>query len=456
MKLDRKISILLLVLTISYIGMAKGEIPTEDQIAKLVEAAWKEPAHSIDITLYKQITKPPQSAEEFRQMFEKSFEKSEGPKENLGPLSAERRDRDVQLNVERSIKEQEAGRKIKQRIRIDGHRQCIDQVMGWPKMVLLEGTPYEEVRSEVVLGPNTPYNMTHVNLGDKSKGDYRSFVYYDEMKSAVITDNKKSMWARNDIIDLASPASSLRPILGTNQGTVAEPVFVPDPNKLEKLEKTGFVTDVTRITVSPDLNRPDSRERIEIKADSFPCGAIMVCDKEDYSKVYYLEACNPATGKPLYVRELNDFDRQGFPHSSITEEYDLNGEIKKSEVCTIEKVELNPSISDEVFEFSPPRGYEVVDMQSKNLAKTNKEFEEEAEAFDMLRDLRTRSDIPALRNLLSHKSWKVRLTALRKLNNLLAKEPDLLIEITMPMKHDENDLVKKEASKILQRVNTRK
>lgn len=369
MKVNLKIVILLLVCIPFHPKAKAAEPPTADQVSKLVTAAWKEPVYSvysIDITLYKEITKPPKSVEEFRRMFENSFDKREGPKENLSAVELEMRNRNIQLNVERAVKEQEVGRRMKKRIRIDGYRQRIDQVIGYPKMVLLEGTPHERTRAEVILGPNTPYDTSLVNMGDKRKGDYTSFAYYHKNKSARITNKRGSRWAdKSNIIDFATPASSFQGLLGVNQGTTLEPLFVPDPNKIEKLSKTGLVAGVLRFTISPDPNNPNTRDRIEIKSDEYPYGTVMICDREDYSRVYYMEICNPRTGKRLYVRKLSNFNPQGFPHNATVIEYNIDGKLKKKEVYRIVKVQLNPSIPEDVFEFRPPVGYRVTDFRTE-------------------------------------------------------------------------------------------
>jgi len=366
MKVGIRIVILLSICIPLYASSDPCNLPTAEQVSKLAAAAWKEPVNSIDVVLYKEIKGPAKSVEEFRQMFENFFDKAEGPKENLSGWGLEERDRTIQMNVERAVKEQEVGRTMKQRIRIDGYHQRTDQVTAQSKIVLLEGTPHERIRPEVLLGPNTPYDMTLVNLGDKRKGDYTSFAYYHKMKGATITDKRGSRWAnKSNIIDFASPASSFQGLLGVNQGTTLVPLFVPDPNKIEKLSKTGLVAGVLRFTISPDPNNPNTRDRIEIKSDEYPYGTVMICDREDYSRVYYMEICNPRTGKPLYVRKLSNFNPQGFPHNATVIEYDIDGKLKKQEVYRIVKVQLNPSISDDVFEFQPPVGYRVTDLRTE-------------------------------------------------------------------------------------------
>ncbi len=368
MKVNLRIVILLLVCIPLYAKAEPCNLPTAEQVTKLAAAVWKEPVQSIDIVLYKEITKPAKSVEEFRRMFENSFDKREGPKENLSPAELEMRNRDIQVNVERAVKEQEVGRRMKQRIRIDGHRQRTDQVIGYPKMVLLEGTPHEITRPEVLLGPNTPYEMSLVNMGDKRKGDYTSFTYYHMNKSAHITNKRGARWKRSDIARLAElpewTSLWLQILLGQKQDTPTGSVYVPDGEKLEKL-----ITDELEkisIRICPDANAPDTKDRIELifpKGGSIEPGTIMICDREDYSRVHYFEVRNPLAGQLLFTRQCSNFDFQGFPHNATLVEYDENGNIKKKEVYRIVKVELNPSIPDEVFEFHPPIDYKLADFR---------------------------------------------------------------------------------------------
>jgi len=78
-----------------------------------------------------------------------------------------------------------------------------------------------------------------------------------------------------------------------------------------------------------------------------------------------MEVCNPGTGELLYIKEFSDFDSQDFPRKATIIEYDLDGKLKKKEVYIVEKVELNPLISEEVFQFQPPQGYKVQDFRTE-------------------------------------------------------------------------------------------
>jgi hypothetical protein len=455
-----RIAVFVLVSLTLYAKSVPGSVPTEEQVTKLAAAAWKESVHAIDVTLYEEITKPPKSVEEFRQMFEDAFSKGEGrPKENLSPAELEIRNRDIQLNVEREVRAQEAGRKIKERIRISGYRQRTDQVFASPKMVLLKDTPHEQTRPEVVLGPNTPYEMTHVNLGDKRKGDYTSFAYYHANKTARITNNRKSMWAKRDIIELSGLPLGLsiilRSQLGVNKGTTSQPVFVPDPNKIQKITSTGILAGNQRLAIGRDPNNPDSRDRIEIKDPNHPGGTVLICDRKDYSRIYYYEIRNPLTGRPLVARECSKFDAEGFPYKATVINFDMDGTLKEKEVYRIERVELNPVIPDEVFEFRPPEGYDVADLRPGS--GYDEKVKRESEALAQLKKLREVSDIPGLRELLKHESWKVRIIALKTIGGLRRKiDPAVLTDIATSMQNDERPEIRKEAERILQRIESNK
>jgi hypothetical protein len=320
-------------------------------------------------------------------------------------------------------------------------------------MALLKGTPHEENRPEVVLGPNTPYNMTYINLGDKNKGDYRSLIYYHDSKSVMI-QNKKN-WAKNNIIaDLARLSSYYQMLLGVNEGTLLEPAYVPDSNRIEELSKTGLVAGALRVMISPDPNNPSKRDRIEIKSTEYPCGTVIICDKEDYSRVYYLEICNPGTGKLLQIKQCSNFDNQGFPHNATIIEYDMNGELKKKEVYTIEKVELNPVISKDVFEFTPPEEYEITEIDTNGTVKVIREKGGIEGAMIRWTKAVKEKDIETLTELLGHEIWQVRLRSLQVLEQLLAQDGKRLEETAMVLENDENPKVREQAEKILHRIQT--
>ncbi|MHB0945586.1 MAG: LolA family protein [Sedimentisphaerales bacterium] len=455
MKLNLKTVFLFIIFVIFCFKMTVGNPPTESQRGKLVDAVLKEPARSIDITLYKNIIEPQKPAEELRQMFEDFFDKAEGPKKNLSSADIESRDRDIRLNVERTLKEQETGRKVKERIRVDGYRQRIDQVFGRPKMVLLKGTPYEQIRPEIVLGPDTPYDETLVNLGDKRRGEYTSFTYFHTNKTARITNSKKSMWKRSDVLDFTSLASFLRPLLCGDKGTLLEPVFVPEPNKLDRFIETGFLSDTTQLTISSDPNTSGKRERIDIKSGDSQYGMVIICDNNDYSKIYYIEINNPITGKPLCVSKFDSFDTKGFPYSAEITEYGVDGQLKKREFYRIERVELNPAIPNEVFEFSPPKDYEVTKIDPNGTCRMIQEKGGIDGAMRTLLKATEEKDIGTLTELLGHEIWQVRLRSLQVLGRLLVQDANGLKGAAEVLKNDEKLEVRNEAQRIFNHLKSK-
>lgn len=433
---------------------------TEIQINKMVSAAGKERPHSIDITLYKEIIKPPMSEEEFRKMFENIFEKDYGPKEKLSGWELENFNRNVRLNLEEAVNTQKAGLKIKQRIRISGQSQRIDQVIGHPRMVVMKGTPDEETRQEVMLGPDTPYEMTSADVEDKNKGNYSFTYFHGDSKSAQITVNKKSGWAKSNIINFAVLGTYFQGIVGTNKCPTCESKSVPAPDKLKQLKETGSLSDGTRITINPAPDNPNEKERIEVRGNESSCGTIMVYAKEDYSHVYYIEVCNPSTGKPLYIRECSDFDSQGFPHNITETQYDLAGNFKEKLIYRVEKVRLNPVIPDEVFEFNPPEDYQITKIDEATGASTV--IHEKGGDMWKLRVAQKTKDIKTLKELLKNKEWKIRLEALKSLEVFLKvstgedKETleEALEEAVVILKDDDNPTVREEVEKVLQNLGT--
>jgi hypothetical protein len=406
---------------------------------RLTAAAWKQPPHSLDITLYKEITKPGKPAEEIRQQFEDFFNKTEGRRENLSPPELELRDRDIEINVNNALKDQEAGRWIKERVRINGYRQRTDQVIAKPEVVSSLRRSYGAIGPELVFDPNTPYEMTLVNLGDKRKGDYTSYAYYHVNKSARIVNEKASRWKSSDALDLAAlpGAIGMQLLLGKKETTLPGGLLVPDAPKLDKLSAGELETVGVRIC--PDPNAPERRERIEIRVpnDAGLPMAVLICDKEDYSRVYYYEARHPASSRPLTVRECDEFDRQGFPRKAIATEYNIDGSLKTKQAYIITMIELDPNIPDEVFEFNPPNDYAVTDLRLPPA---------ERDAAEVVR----------LKGMLEHDSWTDRFRALTALKQILKGDPVQLRDIAEGMVTDEHAAVRKLATTIIDGVNSNK
>lgn len=364
------ISVLILVVFASgyiYGADKTSGVPTEKQVHKLAAAAWKEPVNSIDVTFYKDYTIAPEPIERLRKRAEESADREfEGRSLNeLKPSEIERRNKTIEANFKDWVESQKFPRKAKCQVRISGDEQRIDMVKVWPNEPL---------------GPDTPFVDTYINTKDSNTGDFVSYHYAGDI-NAVFVDT--TMWAEQTITQFGGlpilTAMGLQFFLGVDQGSTPKPLnYIPDSNKMAELARTGLATiepirgakakgnkAVNRISIRTDPNAPDTRDIIEMGDPNHFPAVVLICDRGDYSRVYYFEYCVPDSDRPLYVRECSDFDSKGFPHNVTEIQYDTDGNLKEKSVYRIEKVELNPAIPAEVFEFRPPEGYKVVDQQLK-------------------------------------------------------------------------------------------
>jgi len=363
------ILILLLVVLACRFTYATSEnitIPTEEKVQKLVTATWKEPIKSIDITFYKDYTKVPKSVEQLRKEAEEiADEEYKGRSiDELTPYEIERRDNFIEINLKNWVEKQNFPRKAKCQLWISGDNYRIDTV---------------EVGPNEPLGPNTPFVHTFVYTKDATTGEFVSYHYAGEMNTVFVNMGK---WAREDIAQFAgipfATALTLQLFLGTDQGsTPKSPNYIPDPNKMAELVRTGLTkivhreakyagnTTVYRIGIHPDPKFPDTRDIVEMgDINHFPA-AVLICDRKDYSCVYRTEIHIPTTNKIIYIRECSDFDSNGFPHNISEIKYDKDGNLSKKSVYKIESVKLNPTIPLEIFEFHQPKDYKLVDNRPK-------------------------------------------------------------------------------------------
>ncbi len=354
-----KITRLLFVLfafSLTYAQVNNG-LPTEEQVAKLAAAAWKERPQSLDVTLYLELTTPTKPFEQIRSEVEKfvdeDYERMGLTKESLKTYEKERRKKTIEINVNWRVRRQQFPRLIKKRIRISGNNQRTDSVTAEP------GKQLES---------NMPFEHTYVNFGKRDSENFYSFHYAHKIKSANIED--KSGWAKRDPAQFAYLPTGislrLKSTIGIKVGEGISAAFIPDPNRMQDFAEKGILVGGLRLAVEPDPNSPDSRDRIEIKDPNWASGGIvLICDRNDYSRIYYFEYCVPESNDPLYTTECSNFDSQGFPRNITETKYDRRGNLKEKSVYTILEVHLNTSIPDELFRFQPPPGYKVKDIRSE-------------------------------------------------------------------------------------------
>lgn len=364
LKRNEIIKLLLMILVVcgsGHIALCE-RMPDAEQVAKLVAAVWKDKPKSIDATVYRTITRPAKSIQQIREKVENVFAKDRSrilqkyePDSHARSIMLEKLNHMIEMNIEKQVEEQKTPRRMKMRIRISNGRERKD--------ITYADTP------DVLLGPNTPYESSTVDLGKGAVGEIRAFEYDHDANEATIDDGG---WAASHIEDFTGLPLMIslgwKTFLGrrTSSG-----LYVPDSDKVQEIERTGLFLDRFPLVIGPDPNAPATRDLIEVKDPEFPGGPVLICDRDDYSRVYCIRSYQYKTGRLLRVREFSNYDSQGFPHNVTVIEYDADGKLKKKEVYTFEKVVLNPAIPDEVFEFHPPEGYTVQDLRKSESEPAN-------------------------------------------------------------------------------------
>ncbi len=409
----------------------------DEQINRLLEAVWKQEVNSIDAVVYLHINTPPETEDALRRKHEKILQRAMGSPENL-ELQRESFNRNVQKNTEKEMQEQKKGRNFKERIRIDGKNERIDSTNILPEMILLKGTPYEEKKPATVITDDTPYETTNIKSGSKNYG------IFHKVRKVYIYPRKDS--SKDDIRQFSSSLNRLQPFLGVYEGP-ERPQYLPDPDKMQKIKETGFLGQDASLSILPDPNNPDKNVRIEITIRG-KVSLSVIADSKDYSKVYEFAVYNPKIDK-LLVRQIFNNYKNGYPYYVQITEYDLAGNMKEQKTYTFEKVDLNPEIAPDVFEFQYPRGYDISDMQDP--VRYKKESEEKAAQIQMAQQIlgKVDADTEEIKMLLSHPEWQIRIQALHRLKYLLKNDPDELIKIAETMKEDERPEIQKIANDIL-------
>jgi hypothetical protein len=183
----------------------------------------------------------------------------------------------------------------------------------------------------------------------------------------------------------------------------------------------------------------------------------MICDRKDYSRVYRTEIRVPGVDQILYLRECDNFDAKGFPHSVTEIQYDPEGNLVEKSVYRIVKIDLSPVIPDEVFAFDPPEDYEVrdrrpLDKQPKNVSYLKTEDVEKA--ISQVNEAFQKKDLNVLKGFLKHKSWRVRNSTLALVTGVA--EGKELRQIVESATKDRDGEVRKHAEQILKRLQKQK
>ena len=181
---------------------------------------------------------------------------------------------------------------------------------------------------------------------------------------------------------------------------------------------------------------------------------VMICDRKDYSRIYRFETQNPGKTQFMFLRECNNFDSQGFPHNITETQWDKDGNFVEKSIYSVIKVELNPSIPDEVFQLSPPVGYVVNDPRPPEKRPKNVDYLTSEDVDKVLAQVDKayhEKDLTALKEFLKHKSWKVRDSALGLITGV-AQGEELKEIAESVLKEDKSEQVREHAKRILERI----
>ena len=480
--MKRVIVILLIVFTVNSSMADTSALPTYEQAKKLVAAAWKSPPQSIDITYYSTVKDNTKTEEKLGQIYEGVFDNEYGLDEELNSDMLERKEKEIQINVDNRL-EVLRDRRTKCRVRFDGNRYRIDNVYGSPDRTIKtipKGIVREEFQPEKKLDANTPFETTWIEIPDLANG-FEFYHYSHDHKTLRVEKRERSSYMfinnRNQInnILMIHNAFILRMKLGTRRNNSAtEPYDINEPKIRQLCSGTleGF-----NVKIIPDENEPDVKDRIEIslynneKIEFYT--SLMICAKDDYSKVYYCQTPNPAMNKsPIFKKTCSNFDAQGFPHNVTQVIYDGKDNVQLQETYKIEDVNVNIPIPKEVFEFNPPESYEVTDTRLpeaqrqkariENLKKRLKDEDSSGrrlEALVMLME-HLKDDPAELKeiavSLLKDERDNIRAVALSILIRVLKNKPEELRNIAASMQDDEDAKIQKMVAKILRQMELKK
>ena len=452
---------------------ATSDFPTYEQARKLAAAAWKLPPRSIDITYYVTIKDNTKTEENLRLFYKEHFDKEYGPDDKLSPEALEKKKMAIQLNVEIELAEQkEGGRKLKCRVRYDGNSYRIDQVEGTPEATLLKGTTYEEFRLRKNLDAGVPFVETVIET-PVATGGFERYKYHHENQIASIEKSDGSLAAggfMNVYRLFTTPYTSvLRISLGTQKNNLRTESYDVNETNLRKL-CSGTLENIS-IKIELDPNEPDAKDRIEIcifndEKTEFS-KALMICARDDYSKVYYCDSLTPVFNKsPKMINTYSDYDNLGFPHNVTNVQCNDKGEILVQQTIKIENVRVNIPFAKNVFEFNPPDYYVVTDYRLpeaerlaakiesmkhslKSALSSDRRLETLAELAGYLKDKPEQLRDVCV-SLLKDRRDDIRSMVLISLTSLMRDDPEGLRKIAISMQDDEDPLVQIIVEQILQ------
>ncbi len=340
---------------------------SREQTTKLLSAAWKTPPESMDIVYFVSQQDYTIDEQELRQRYKKIVEEMYGPLQSQTSNEKERRDQTVELNVQRILREQQVGRKVRFHVRYDDKgQQRLDKVEATPSRILLKGSDKEKFVAGKPLDPNTPYEYSIIDTIDNS-GGFRRFELYHLNKTVQKREyNSSTSFSKFEgarfMMMPGGPSTILKIKTGDRH---KEGGWDPNDIKIDRLCSDSL--EGILVSIEPDKNNPDFKVKIEInicdKNQNPYLNNILICDKNDYSRVYSHEGIILETGQVITKETRSDFDSQGFPHHIVTIEYENTAKIKCLKTYEIESVQINNPIPDEIFDFNPPLNYKIITQE---------------------------------------------------------------------------------------------
>lgn len=423
------VSILSLYFTCSFGVEETRVLPNRTQIMKLAAAAWKEPIQSIDATYYVTVRKTPRTVDEIEASFLKSLSQIYG---NASQVP----DDVVEMNVSRALEEQKEGMKRKERLRSKGYKEKKDVVYAIPDYTMFPGTDLQRKVSGKKLEHDTPYDSTRIR---KIENNILTEIGINLQEKTALIQNQSldssNGFTLSSVFNMAMMPKEVIQVLQVamgNKNSLVDETYLPDEDKIERI-LLGDTNDLS-IKLQNDTKSDQSRDKIAIdllNEDLAGLSMVIVCDKQDYSKVFEFECRFQPSNQLLIKRVCNDFDANGFPHYFQIAEYTYDGNLKAEITYKFEEVYLNTPIEDDVFEFNPPDNYRITDMR-------------------LPIDERTQQEILLMKKWLNHAEAGNRIEAFSTLSNLLKDSPDELKEIAIMMLDDDNATIRERALRKLQ------
>lgn len=327
---------------------SRKERSTEAKIAAVMAEVLRQPYQSMDVLFYKTETRPPKSIEQIRQTVDAAYKATDDISTTKGDPIA--RNKELEDEVQRISRKQHQPRIVKQRIRTWKHFYRLDQAVA---------EAGEELDAE------TEFQRTFINYGDRRNGEYDNFEYEYPRKIATRDDKRTSMWKTERVwragkIGLGTVAIFTATLARAQQvgGTT---MVVPNPEAMHALAAGTNETIQISFSSIDYKSRPAERMEIRFREHSENKATVAIFDRDDYSRVYRDETYDPRTGKLVALAESDDFDSHGFPTSWRTERYLPDG--THIDEYAFAEVNIDVPLSEDVFAFSPPADFSIVDRR---------------------------------------------------------------------------------------------